>query len=117
MKPDKGRVAEVAQPKSFAAGYGVAFGRGEHELVPRDLQLSDSSARLFQAEDESRIELAGSNGFHLLIRQHGMQFQLRVRLLASEATKRVWHHPVPGERLDKSESQSSGSAGSHPLGA
>jgi len=42
---------------------------------------------------------------------------LRVRLLASEAAKRVWHDPVPGKRLDKSESQSSGSASGHPLGA
>src|SRR4029077_18877937 len=117
MKPDKGRVVEVAQPKSFASGCRVTLGRGEHELVPRDLQLSDISARHFQAEDKSRIELAGPNGFHLLIRQHGMQFQLRVRLLASEAAKRVWHDPVPGKRLDKSESQSSGPAGSHPLGA
>src|ERR1700731_1652349 len=99
MKPDKGYVAEVTQPKPFASGYRVGPGRGEHELVPRDLQRSDISARHFQAEDESRIELTGSNGFHLLIRQHGMQLQFRVWLLASEAAKRVWHHPMPGKGL------------------
>jgi hypothetical protein len=110
MKPDKGRVAEVTQPKSFESGHRVALGRGEHQLGLRDQQPSEISVRLFQAEDKSGVELAGSNGFHLLKRQHGMQFQLRVRLPAPESAKGVWHHSVPGKRLDESESQSSGSA-------
>src|SRR4029077_6384852 len=46
-----------------------------------------------------------------------MQLQLRVRLPASETTKRVWHHPMPGERFDKSDSQRTRLAGSHPPGA
>jgi hypothetical protein len=66
MKPDKRRVTEVAQPKSFASGYRVTFGRGEHKLVMRDRQLSEISVRLCQAEDKSCVELAGSNGFDLL---------------------------------------------------
>ena|SRR6476620_6029978 len=42
MKPDKGRVAEIAQPKWLDSGDRVALGRGEHELVLRDQQMSES---------------------------------------------------------------------------
>ena len=47
MKPDKGRIAEVAQPKSLDSGDRVALGCGEHELVLRDQQLSEFSIRLY----------------------------------------------------------------------
>jgi hypothetical protein len=47
MKPDKGRVAEVAQPKSLDSGDRVALGCGEHELVLRDQQMSEISIRLY----------------------------------------------------------------------
>ena len=47
MKPDKGRVAEIAQSKSLDSGDRVALGCGEHELVLRDQQMREISIRLY----------------------------------------------------------------------
>src|SRR4029077_12017073 len=115
MKPDKGRVAEIAQPKSLDSCDRVALGRGEHELVLRDQQMGEISIRLYQAEDKSCIELARSNGFSLLIRQHGMQLQLRVRLPETESPKRIWHYPVPRDTLHESHAERSGFTACHAL--
>ena len=68
MKPNKGRIAQVAQPRALESGYGVALGRSEHDLVPRYQQPSEIPVGLCQAEDEPGIQPARLNGFGLLDR-------------------------------------------------
>ena len=47
MKPDKGHVAEIAQPKSFDSSDCMTLGCGKHELVLRDQQMSEISIGLY----------------------------------------------------------------------
>ena len=68
MKPNKGRIAEVAQPEPLESGYRMALGRSEQNLVPRYQQPSEIPVWLCQAEDESGIQPARLNGFGLLDR-------------------------------------------------
>src|SRR4029077_5710472 len=68
MIPNKGRIAEVAQPKPLQSGYGVALGRSEYDFVLCNQHLSKILVRLGQGEDESSIQAAGPNGFDLFDR-------------------------------------------------
>jgi hypothetical protein len=72
MKPNKGRIAEVAQAKPLESGYRVTLGRSEHDPVLCDKHLSKILVRLGQREDESRIQPAGPNGFDLFDRPQGL---------------------------------------------
>src|SRR5260370_2665966 len=65
MKPDKRRIAEVAQPRPLESGDRVALRRSEHNLMLRDQHLSRIAVQLCQTEDESSIQPAGPNGFNL----------------------------------------------------